>query len=545
MRELISRWRPSTAAIAVCLALTTLTALVLIVVTTVRGDAVDGAVPGNPVPTEQVAVIATAGLSCPALSPARLAGQIMGASGFRSGAPGGAAGLSETEWARWSPWPGADLADPAAGITALAHLTCDLAGQVRAAGLGGDLWEPAVAARRTGLDAVSAAQGVPDEAAEHVRLVSSYAAWYAERNDQFAPPTTMPGSAPAVAPSGSLPPAVPVPDDLVEPVRSGGRQCPAITPHLIAAQLMAASGFRRDLAGENGAEGIAQFLPELWSRYGAAGASPKEPAAAIAALATAMCSITASLGGIAADPYAVALQAFHTGPGTTDKPADDSFVQRVLSYAPYYADDRRLDLPASTEPGAPAPPANGSTPAATPTPRTTGTAPAAAPAPPAGTAPTTTKKPSAAATKPAGSTPTGTKPTGTKPANAAATTYMIKAAGGRCVDVPRAADGTRLRIWSCAGDSTQRWVFAGDGSLRNSGLCMDLSWAGQDDGTPVQLATCNGGWAQKFTVNGSHDLVNTAVGKCVDVVDAANTNGAALQLWTCTGGSNQKWSRVS
>ncbi|MFG2319575.1 ricin-type beta-trefoil lectin domain protein [Streptomyces tendae] len=114
---------------------------------------------------------------------------------------------------------------------------------------------------------------------------------------------------------------------------------------------------------------------------------------------------------------------------------------------------------------------------------------------------------------------------------------------GRCISAPAAKDGTRLQIWDCDGSSSQKIDFRSDGTARMYGLCMDLAGASDGSGTPVQLARCNGGWAQKFKVNKAHDLVNTAIGKCVDITDKHTANGTKLQLWTCYGTDNQKWSK--
>ncbi|WP_109030552.1 ricin-type beta-trefoil lectin domain protein [Streptomyces rubrogriseus] len=114
---------------------------------------------------------------------------------------------------------------------------------------------------------------------------------------------------------------------------------------------------------------------------------------------------------------------------------------------------------------------------------------------------------------------------------------------GRCISAPAAKDGTRLQIWDCDGSSSQKVDFRSDGTARMYGLCMDLAGASDGSGTPVQLARCNGGWAQKFKVNKAHDLVNTAIGKCVDITDKHTANGTKLQLWTCYGTDNQKWSK--
>ncbi|WP_189884383.1 ricin-type beta-trefoil lectin domain protein [Streptomyces xantholiticus] len=57
------------------------------------------------------------------------------------------------------------------------------------------------------------------------------------------------------------------------------------------------------------------------------------------------------------------------------------------------------------------------------------------------------------------------------------------------------------------------------------------------NGAMIQPARCNGGWAQGFALNSTHNLVNTQIGKCVDVTDSATGNGARLQLWDCAGTS--------
>ncbi|MFC5219716.1 ricin-type beta-trefoil lectin domain protein [Streptomyces coerulescens] len=126
---------------------------------------------------------------------------------------------------------------------------------------------------------------------------------------------------------------------------------------------------------------------------------------------------------------------------------------------------------------------------------------------------------------------------------AAAGRMIVGFASSRCIEVTAhdGTDGSPLRLWSCGGDAWQKWVFRPDGSVRSMGLCMDLANATTANGSGIQLARCNGGWAQQFHLTGADDLVNRATGKCVDVTGAATGNGARLQLWDCAGTSNQKW----
>lgn len=114
---------------------------------------------------------------------------------------------------------------------------------------------------------------------------------------------------------------------------------------------------------------------------------------------------------------------------------------------------------------------------------------------------------------------------------------------GKCIDVPNSefTDGKRLQLWTCNGTAAQRWTFHADGTLRAGGLCMDVAWGNTADGTAVQLANCSGNAAQQFTLSGAGDLVSILANKCVDVPNSNSANGTPLQIWTCNGTAAQKW----
>lgn len=114
---------------------------------------------------------------------------------------------------------------------------------------------------------------------------------------------------------------------------------------------------------------------------------------------------------------------------------------------------------------------------------------------------------------------------------------------GKCIDVPNGefTDGRRLQLWTCNGSAAQRWTFHSDGSLRAGGLCMDVAWGNTADGTAVQLANCSGNAAQRFTLSGAGDLVSILANKCVDVPNSNSADGTPLQIWTCNGTAAQKW----
>ncbi|MFD8723498.1 ricin-type beta-trefoil lectin domain protein [Streptomyces sp. NPDC059629] len=116
-------------------------------------------------------------------------------------------------------------------------------------------------------------------------------------------------------------------------------------------------------------------------------------------------------------------------------------------------------------------------------------------------------------------------------------------ASHRCIDVVggKAVQGAKLMIWDCAETAPQHWTFTG-GTMSALGMCMQLAGGSTADGTDLELGTCDGSPAQKFTLNSRHDLVSSLADKCSDVRDNVPVNGTRLQLWPCSGGANQKWS---
>ncbi|MFF4508712.1 RICIN domain-containing protein [Streptomyces sp. NPDC001401] len=94
--------------------------------------------------------------------------------------------------------------------------------------------------------------------------------------------------------------------------------------------------------------------------------------------------------------------------------------------------------------------------------------------------------------------------------------------------------------WSAGGPG---WI--GDSPMvvhahGSSDKCLEAAGGKKDNGTPVQIYTCNGGAGQKWKISGA-TLVNVNSGKCLEVKGAGTANGTALQLATCTTGAAQKW----
>ncbi|HEV7657889.1 MAG TPA: ricin-type beta-trefoil lectin domain protein [Mycobacteriales bacterium] len=119
----------------------------------------------------------------------------------------------------------------------------------------------------------------------------------------------------------------------------------------------------------------------------------------------------------------------------------------------------------------------------------------------------------------------------------------ITGLAGKCADVAAGAtaNGTAVQLFTCNGSAAQRWTLPAGGTVQALGKCLDVTSAGTADGTPVQLWDCNGTAAQQWTYTAGHDLMNPAANKCLDVTGNVSTDGTRLQIWTCTGGANQKW----
>ncbi|MEV0930745.1 PQQ-dependent sugar dehydrogenase [Streptomyces phaeochromogenes] len=119
----------------------------------------------------------------------------------------------------------------------------------------------------------------------------------------------------------------------------------------------------------------------------------------------------------------------------------------------------------------------------------------------------------------------------------------VKGVNAKCLDIDNAqtTDGTKVQIWTCNGSAAQKWTVSGDGTLRALGKCLDVSDAGTADGTKIQLWTCNGSGAQTWAAQSDGTVRNPQSGKCLDASGGTWNDGTAVHLWTCHANANQKW----
>jgi Ricin-type beta-trefoil lectin domain/Glycosyl hydrolases family 16 len=124
-------------------------------------------------------------------------------------------------------------------------------------------------------------------------------------------------------------------------------------------------------------------------------------------------------------------------------------------------------------------------------------------------------------------------------------TGPITGYGGLCVDDRSAstANYNPLQVYTCNGTAAQRWTVVQAGStLQVLGKCMDIYGGGTGNGTTVDLYDCNGTGAQVWEPQSNGALYNPQSNKCLDDTNWSTTPGTQLQIWDCTGNANQQWS---
>lgn len=554
---LVRAWRRLTAARRGRLELTALGAIVVMLIGVAVGvpPAIANAqkIAGKPVPDAELPSVVAAALSCPTLTPPRVAGQLMAATGFDVTATGaGIAGLSDADWSHWRPAADAQRDDQQANILALGHQTCALIGQLRAAGLHGDLWGPAIAAQHGGVAAVLAAKGVPDAEKTFVDQTTGYAAWYADQPqfDVDASPSPSPSAAASAAA------AVTVPADLVDAVNRAGGVCPEVTPARIAAQLKAASNFDANLRTDAG-DGIAQFSPELWKQYASSGESVWSADDSIATLGEAMCDLTAQFSGFTgADPYTLALGAFQWGAdavrqaGGLPKTTLTQLATTVRQYEPAFRADGQLTDSTQVSPSPSA------------------SASAVASSSPSVTAPVTASvSPSPSATP--AKTPTKAAP---KLLYDPARTYQIQNGwAGAIVELPgdnvsTLPSGTRVQLWNNLKAPDQYWKISAapaggyviiTNNFLHKSLAVESDSAANGSKLVVEdtdAADPNQQWALSDAGAGHVWLLNHHSGKAMDLLgddrgapDSDGTwNGYLVEQWDLqTYAKDQRWLLVA
>ncbi|MGW2091409.1 family 16 glycosylhydrolase [Promicromonospora sukumoe] len=123
-------------------------------------------------------------------------------------------------------------------------------------------------------------------------------------------------------------------------------------------------------------------------------------------------------------------------------------------------------------------------------------------------------------------------------------TGTVRASNGICLDVAGAAtaNGTPIQLANCNGNTAQQWTVGTDGTVRALGKCLDITSGGTAAGTPVQLWDCNGTGAQQWaSTSGTLALRNPQSGRCLQPVGRVQTDGTRTEIANCDGTTVQRW----
>jgi hypothetical protein len=123
--------------------------------------------------------------------------------------------------------------------------------------------------------------------------------------------------------------------------------------------------------------------------------------------------------------------------------------------------------------------------------------------------------------------------------------------GAHCLDVSGAGkeNATPVQLWDCNGSLGQIWQLTPEGTLvnPNSGKCLDVADAGVANGSKVQIYTCNGTGAQQWHYDEPTPVAftNPPSGKCLDVPYGNFANGVRVQIHECNGTGAQAWKQYA
>ncbi|WP_333774483.1 ricin-type beta-trefoil lectin domain protein [Streptomyces sp. IBSBF 3136] len=128
------------------------------------------------------------------------------------------------------------------------------------------------------------------------------------------------------------------------------------------------------------------------------------------------------------------------------------------------------------------------------------------------------------------------------------TVIEVHAAKGKCLDVQggKKDNGTPVQVYTCNGSAAQKWVLYGsEDSLHlqnvNAFKCLDVAGNNAANGTKIQISSCKDSpsqiWASEL--RGGTSLKNTGTGKCLDLHTFDNGNDA--KLYTCNGTDAQQF----
>ncbi|BEJ11136.1 hypothetical protein CspHIS471_0105580 [Cutaneotrichosporon sp. HIS471] len=146
-------------------------------------------------------------------------------------------------------------------------------------------------------------------------------------------------------------------------------------------------------------------------------------------------------------------------------------------------------------------------------------------------------------------TPT-TTPTTSKPPTATGGTQLHpKGNSGWCLEVRGGvnANGTPVQVAQCNGSARQKFEFvrnaAGQVKVPGTNFCLDAG-TNPGNGAKLKIWTCYSGLYQQtwWYTGDNHLAIVNGPGLCMDVTDGSLSSGNQVQVWSCSGtNQNQIW----
>jgi hypothetical protein len=104
------------------------------------------------------------------------------------------------------------------------------------------------------------------------------------------------------------------------------------------------------------------------------------------------------------------------------------------------------------------------------------------------------------------------------------------------------ATGTKVQLYTCRGDTQQRWTMQPSGAIQLDGsFCRDSAGGATTGGTLVVLDPCSGAGSQTWTPGPGDSLRQQASGLCLADPGGNTVNGTQLQILGCDGKNDQAW----
>lgn len=124
-----------------------------------------------------------------------------------------------------------------------------------------------------------------------------------------------------------------------------------------------------------------------------------------------------------------------------------------------------------------------------------------------------------------------------------ATGFTISGGGKLCVENAAGAitPGTKVQINTCSGSTAQKWTIGTDGTVKVLGMCLDTASNATTAGSLVVIDTCSADATQKWKATTTGTLVSAANSAVCLTDPAANaTKGTQLTIAAC-GSAGQVW----